>query len=107
MISFKNFSLIFLIFFHIQSFSQSSFDARSPGNYESYLASPDLVDAFYELNHQKLFWYTPAETSLPLRLQLKDIIENSDKKGLDKNRYHLQEFPGIVNINYPVNDSLE
>lgn len=62
------------------------------------LANPALVDAFYKIRTGAPFWFTPDSTGINLRMALIRVLEKSDTKGLNKDRYgyddlkmHLEE----------------
>ncbi len=66
------------------------------------LSHPDLVNKFYSLRKQQVFWYA-STTSPNIRHRFLQIIDSSEFYGLDKKRYNRLEFKESITVN----DTLE
>ena len=96
---------ILCVFTHI-CFSQNTFINKKFKSDEYNLIHPDQVNAFYELNQHKLFWYNPGEQFHLLRIELKNILDSADNIGLKKNKYHLTELNKNIDTPFTDKDSL-
>ncbi len=56
---------------------------------EERLFYPQLVNEFYRLNQEQLFWFTPGTEATALRMKLPALIDSSRQQGLISERYHL------------------
>jgi len=56
------------------------------------LIHTSLVNSFYKMNSNKLFWFNRGENFHLLRIELKNIIDSSAAAGLEKNKYHYTEI---------------
>ena len=64
------------------------FYSGTPVSGEGKLMHPDLVNRFYILNNQQLFWYAHNAESYKMRYTLQQMIDSSAADGLSKNKYH-------------------
>ena len=91
-------------------FSQS-LPASPPGSFNKYttvqLIHPILVDKFYSINQQELFWFSTGEQSSLLRLALKNGIDSSASIGLDKTKYHYADLAENMAVSFSSTDSFE
>jgi murein L,D-transpeptidase YcbB/YkuD len=67
----------------------------------------ELVDKFYKINQQKLFWFSPGEQSLLLRQELKNVLDSSRNLGLNKEDYHYEKILEYITSSFLPNQSLE
>ncbi len=74
--------LLFILYF------VTSIQAKQPSN--QYLC-PSLVDRFYILNNQQLFWFNTAYSPNML-YQFIALLDSADQKGLNKEKYHYREI---------------
>lgn len=82
--------------------NNTSQDYISPG-----LHHPSLVNKFYELNGNKLRWFTVDNQSQLLKKELKIRVDSTANIGLQKTKYHRIELYQMVDKTYPVEDSIE
>ncbi len=99
-----------LIFSMNMLFSQSSnnkLENISEQAKTAKLIYPTLVDKFYELNQQQLFWFLSDDNSPLLRKALKDCIDSSNNIGLDKFNYHYEEISENTSGFSPLSNQLD
>lgn len=56
---------------------------------EKQLFYPQLVDTFYRLNQDHLFWFRAGPEAAALRLKLPELIDSARQQGLVAERYHM------------------
>ncbi len=72
----------------------------------SKLIYPKLVDSFYELRSNQLFWFLPDTNSYSLRQLLKEKLDSSVNSGLKKEKYHLTDIDKYIDANLLQADSI-
>jgi murein L,D-transpeptidase YcbB/YkuD len=95
---------IFLLFFFQHAFSPTSADLK-PDAFR-YIAYPKLVDRFYELNGNKLFWFRDGDESFKLRTALINELEGPGAVGVNKEKYQLENLKEIADKIFPIKDSI-
>jgi len=56
------------------------------------LNDTSLIKKFYQISHQRLFWFAQNNSSQQLRAVFKDIIDSAANIGLNKANYHYEEI---------------
>ena len=81
----------------------------TPGNIDNLLKLhyPALVENFYELRNNRLFWFSLNENSHFLRQLLKEKIDSSTYLGLKKEEYHIEDIPKYADYNFIQSDSID
>lgn len=74
---------------------------------QSDLQNPRLVERFYKLNRQQLFWFSHSPASPLLRRSLAIEIDSAAYKGLEKTSYHENEMSADIERAFLPADSLE
>ena len=72
----------------------------------SKLIYPKLVNSFYQLRSNQLFWFLPDTNSYSLRQLLKEKIDSSVNSGLKKEKYHLTDIDKYKDANLLWADSI-
>ena len=68
-----------------------------PVNSVKKLLYPALVEQFYTLNNQQVFWFTSSASSAEIRDRFLQVIDSAKYFGLDREKYHYSEMrDGIV-----------
>jgi len=67
------------------------------------LIYPDLVNKFYDLDQQQIFWFTSPASSSGIRSYFIEMVDSSVNSGLNRDKYHLSE----IRNNTPPKDSAE
>ncbi len=75
-------------------------------NSVSELIYPKLVNSFYELRGNHLFWFLSDTNSFSLRQLLKEKIDSSINSGLKKEKYHITEIGKYIYKNFLPADSI-
>ena len=106
----KRIVLLVTILFAIPIFLMARKDAPLQNrvidtSYVANLLYPKLVNNFYELRSNKLFWFLPDTNSYSLRQLLKEKIDSSINSGLRKEKYHLTEINKYIGKNFLPADS--
>ena len=73
----------------------------------SELVYPKLVNSFYELTGNQLFWFLPDTNSYSLRQILREKIDSSINSGLKKEKYHLTDIDRNTDRNLILRDSID
>lgn len=70
------------------------------------LIYPKLVNNFYELRDNQLFWFLPNENSHSLRQLLKAKLDISENLGLKKEKYHINDINKYIETDFIKQDSV-
>ena len=76
-------------------------------NSMSELVYPKLVNSFYELRSNQLFWFLSDTNSYTLRQLLKEKIDSSINSGLKKKKYHITDINKYTDNNFILLDSMD
>ncbi len=106
----KRIILLITILFAVPIFLMARKDASLQNrvidtSYVANLLYLKLVNNFYELRSNKLFWFLPDSNSYSLRQLLKEKIDSSINSGLRKEKYHLTEIDKYIAKNFLPADS--
>ena len=100
------FVIVFTIpYFLIARDNRHVYNHSRDTNSSSELVYPKLVNSFYELRSNRLFWFLPDTNSYSLRQLLKEKIDSSINSGLNKEKYHLREIDKYIDSNFLPMDS--
>ena len=103
-----SFHICFAFFFILNAVTKSSAQDNqfisgwsAPSHY-----SPEFVEEFYQLNHDKPFWYSSSRHATLLRNCLLQWLDRSTELGLNPADYHYPELLQFHNRNIVPSDSL-
>jgi len=74
---------------------------------ETQMINEELVNQFYKINSEKLFWFGADQQLLSLRQELKSILDSSKGFGLIKEDYHYAEIVENNNRSFLPGETLE
>ncbi len=79
-------------------------DAPASVIFSHTISRPELVDKFYKLNHQKLFWFSDSTRNV-LRKVFKEAIDSAAYLGLNSEDYNADLLQANVNRSFSKDDS--
>jgi len=82
------------------------FESFTPKS-ETQMINEELVNQFYKINSEKLFWFGADQQLLLLRQELKSILDSSKGFGLLKEDYHYAEIVENNNRSFLPGETLE